>query len=285
MSLPETAPFKPGLEPAPYDWARPNFYVHPDHPGLLIRHHQEASSGFDLEQDGYVFYWHAAVREGLQQLDQVHGIPNAGFDVLTVPPDVYIVTHIIADGVNLETLAINGMVNADAAEEIDKAYCGLVDYTNNLIENGGYYIYDTIDPSQMVYSPSAPKGRRVILVDTNADGPNYTERLSSPALRENYTAQLLNQMVAYLVDAVTTFRSLGAVMPQAESKIRSLLNTYPTPTDKLQRAVKMLKNSLNKGDPLLVSRLLDSAWWDRYLTPLILDDAQDKWRQLKGDVA
>lgn len=290
MPFPDEAPKLNELIRPDTEWsrARPNFYIHPDYPDILVRHTiaigEKYVAGMAIDNQ--------VATETAKTLWENHGIPCLTTELLVDPTprdnsgprhnhyDTFHIADIIHDGIDLERLVQRGQFTSEVFAEADRVYCGLIDWIQTLMFEGGFFMDDITGLSQFIYSPSRPEGQRVVLVDTVTDGFKYVAPADGPNAVANI-AKLMDYLVFNVAESLIEMRAAGRSGAAIE-RMYEFLATIPQASPEIVRAVEVIKWHLEQGRPGDVEEYYMEGEWADYSAGLYGSDDLAKWQELRG---
>lgn len=255
-----------GMEASPVD-SGGKYYEHPGLPGKLLRWNNGIDHG---DKTIPVF------KSLLEELRDRYHIPVVQTDFVVsdseqpASADVVIVSDKIDDAVPLERLQDPSEMPEEVVDEFDLLTQRIIAHLRDVYEQGGAFCTELYQYRQYVYSPSRPRGQRLILVDIEPIGFYYEP--PNGGRIPGYGSIVLLESIAdisndLLVLEHQTHRELAAA-----SEIIDLVSTIQNNgIASLEEAKQRIVAAIEQSDPGLLDPIRGTAACD-YEDSLFADD-------------
>lgn len=164
--------FPPGIEHVPHQ-RYDRLLQHPGYPDVIIK-----DCGGTGDSKSYMVEIAAKARSYSRMLSHKYHIPTAEVEFVIGPDSkssrddrIFAIARYIK-GVSLPEALHNPANHDDVREETTMLVYRLLDHLNDVIEKGGDIEPEMLRYDQYMYDPSAPKGKRAVLVDIEPGAPS-----------------------------------------------------------------------------------------------------------------
>ena len=232
--------------------------AHPEDPSKLIREINAEGLYFNKTEMDETVYATQQILKGLSEYGVNHVDPSF-FDETT--DDERRLTAVVTRLIDVRSYdeLIEGSVSLEQIYEIDQVLGNMFDYIAHAMEEEGYIGAEMMHLGQFVYDDSQPKGRKMVLVDTD---PLYASKIDmqEDSIKNRFVSELTQTVARLVVDAITA--SNKAEQPLASfQKAASVIEALPGESYYTLSAKEALLHALDTHEISTHVRALDEGVW------------------------